>query len=166
MRTQIAKFTGPKWGPPGSCRPRMGPMLAPWTLQFGYSTCQIGCTRLDSNLLGCDYIMISQCNTFPHNLNAPLLALWQSSDCPNSIDNWRNVSEVALKDIYKMYCHQPTTRHNKVWTVSITHGKRCVCNWQPWLLMHICTTTQIKKTFGSTLDIYRSATLASDLMSN
>ena len=27
--TQIAKFMGPIWGPPGSCRPQMGPMLAP-----------------------------------------------------------------------------------------------------------------------------------------
>ena len=33
--TQIAKFMGPKWGPPGSCRPLMGPMLAPWTLLSG-----------------------------------------------------------------------------------------------------------------------------------
>ena len=24
--TQIAKFMGPTWGPPGSCRPQMGPM--------------------------------------------------------------------------------------------------------------------------------------------
>ena len=30
--TQIAKFMGPTWGPPGSCRPQTGPMLAPWTL--------------------------------------------------------------------------------------------------------------------------------------
>ena len=30
--TQIAKFIGPTWGPPGSCRPQMGPMLAPWTV--------------------------------------------------------------------------------------------------------------------------------------
>ena len=33
--TQIAKFMGPTWGPPGSCRPQMGPMLAPWTLLSG-----------------------------------------------------------------------------------------------------------------------------------
>ena len=32
---QVAKFMGPKWGPPGSCRPQMGPMLAPWTLLSG-----------------------------------------------------------------------------------------------------------------------------------
>ena len=33
--TQIARFMGPTWGPPGSCRPQMGPMLAPWTLPSG-----------------------------------------------------------------------------------------------------------------------------------
>ena len=30
--SQIAKFMGPTWGPPESCRPQMGPMLALWTL--------------------------------------------------------------------------------------------------------------------------------------
>ena len=30
--TQIAKFMGPAWGPPGSCWPQIDPMLAPWTL--------------------------------------------------------------------------------------------------------------------------------------
>ena len=33
--TQITKFMGPTCGPPGSCRPQMGPMLAPWTLLSG-----------------------------------------------------------------------------------------------------------------------------------
>ena len=36
--TQIARFMGPTWGPPGSCRPQMGPMLAPWTLLSGELT--------------------------------------------------------------------------------------------------------------------------------
>ena len=35
MLSQIARFIGPTWGPPGSCRPQMGPMLAPWTLLSG-----------------------------------------------------------------------------------------------------------------------------------
>ena len=34
---QIAKFIGPTWGPSGSCRPQMGPMLAQWTLISGYT---------------------------------------------------------------------------------------------------------------------------------
>ena len=33
-RSQITKFMGPTWGPPGSCRPQIGPMLAPWTLLY------------------------------------------------------------------------------------------------------------------------------------
>ena len=33
--TQIARFMGPSWGPPGSCRTQMGPILAPWTLLSG-----------------------------------------------------------------------------------------------------------------------------------
>ena len=35
IKTQIAKFMGTAWGPPGSCRPQMGPMLVPWTLLSG-----------------------------------------------------------------------------------------------------------------------------------
>ena len=33
---QITKFMGPTWGPPGSCRPQMGPMMAPRTLLSGW----------------------------------------------------------------------------------------------------------------------------------
>ena len=32
---QIAKFMGPTWGPPVSCRLKMGPMLVLWTLLSG-----------------------------------------------------------------------------------------------------------------------------------
>ena len=31
----MTRFMGPTWGPPGSCRPQVGPMLAPWTLLSG-----------------------------------------------------------------------------------------------------------------------------------
>ena len=34
--THITGFIGQTWGPPGSCRPQMGPMLAPWTLLSGH----------------------------------------------------------------------------------------------------------------------------------
>ena len=32
LAAQIARFIGPTWGPHGSCRPHVGPMLAQWTL--------------------------------------------------------------------------------------------------------------------------------------
>ena len=38
---QITKFMGPTWGPPGSCRPQMGLMLAPITL-LSVSICLSG----------------------------------------------------------------------------------------------------------------------------
>ena len=36
---QITNFMGPTWGPPGSCRPQMGPILAPSTLLSGAFMC-------------------------------------------------------------------------------------------------------------------------------
>ena len=35
--TQIARFMGPTWGPPGDDRTQVGPMLAPWTLLSDYT---------------------------------------------------------------------------------------------------------------------------------
>ena len=32
ITSQIARCMRPTWGPPGSCQPHLGPMLAPWTL--------------------------------------------------------------------------------------------------------------------------------------
>ena len=32
----IARYMGPTWGPPGSCRSQVGPMLAPWALLSGW----------------------------------------------------------------------------------------------------------------------------------
>ena len=39
VSSQKAKFMGPKCGPPGSCRPQMGPMLAPRTLLRDINSC-------------------------------------------------------------------------------------------------------------------------------
>ena len=52
IRKQIpeAKFMGPTWGPPGPCRPQMGPMLAPWTLLSGmlcFASCRLVPTKED-----------------------------------------------------------------------------------------------------------------------
>ena len=37
LPTLITRFMGPTWGPPGSCRPQMGPMLVPWILLSGHA---------------------------------------------------------------------------------------------------------------------------------
>ena len=36
VHNQIARLMRPAWGPPGSCRPQMGPMFAQWTLLSEY----------------------------------------------------------------------------------------------------------------------------------
>ena len=36
VTSQTVRFMGPTWGPPGSCRPQVGPMLAPWSLLSGF----------------------------------------------------------------------------------------------------------------------------------
>ena len=45
MISKIAKFMGPTSGPPGSCRPQKGPMLAPLALLSGIFSV-IACRRL------------------------------------------------------------------------------------------------------------------------
>ena len=40
--SQIARFLGPTRDPPGSCRPQLGPMLAPWTLLSAISGPHVG----------------------------------------------------------------------------------------------------------------------------
>ena len=52
ITSQITKFMGPIWGPSGSCRPQMVPMLAPWTLLSG-----IMCIKFP--LLKCNVVFLS-----------------------------------------------------------------------------------------------------------
>ena len=65
LSTQIAKFMGPTWGPPGSCRPQMGPMLAPWTLlsgngyQFGRWSIRENSSMNRLENMGCNYAPMS-----------------------------------------------------------------------------------------------------------
>ena len=51
MTSLIKKYMGPTWGPPGSCRPQMGPMLSPWTLLFGMETLSTLLSLCEGNLL-------------------------------------------------------------------------------------------------------------------
>ena len=63
--SQIARFKGPTWDPPGSCRPQVGPMLAPWTLQSGIvflnSWVCVGCWNPSWNIRSCLCSLLSKC---------------------------------------------------------------------------------------------------------
>ena len=54
---QDNKFNGPTWGPPGSSRAQMGPMLAPWTLLHVWGDVFIGWPHLADN--GCKVSVVN-----------------------------------------------------------------------------------------------------------
>ena len=59
---QRSRLMGPTWGPPGSCRPQMGPMLAPWTLLSG--SLPLGmqtCYKPRERSLGWEELMLLGC---------------------------------------------------------------------------------------------------------
>ena len=60
LSTQIAKFMGPTWGPSGSCRPQMGPMLAPWTLLSGNGwTGMLQLSKVHDDIMSCIFIALT-----------------------------------------------------------------------------------------------------------
>ena len=89
MPTQITKFMGPTRGPPGPCRPQMGPMFAPWTLLSG--------DRMFIAVIILSLWMDS-CDLFTNILHGTLTGIGKLYVCPN-------VSELILKDMCKLHQH-------------------------------------------------------------
>ena len=106
---QIAKFMGPTWVPPGSCRTQMGPMLAPWTLPSGdtsglFTSVLITgkmwatyCTK--QTFVHDSWFLVFCCGFIPINLPIPiritLVAFGQSYDCPSASE--ASLSEGRIK---------------------------------------------------------------------
>ena len=104
-RPQRAKFMGPTWGPPGSCRPHVGPMLAPWTSLSGAITKQWFVKA------ECQWASNWSCRfrvgvIYWHRVSftfAPVLVKWSRRICVTSIGT------------------RPQPKHNKSLTVFICH---------------------------------------------
>ena len=88
--TQITKFMGPTWGPPGSCRSQMGPMLAPWTL-----------------LSGLRIVIVWYRPLSPISLIVVSLALGQLHDYPifsgAKVNNMGNVNALWIDNVHMLY---------------------------------------------------------------
>ena len=82
--SQIAKFMGPIWGPPGSCRPQMGPMLATWTHKRQYP--------------GPSVVYIMACRLFGACL-APAIIY---TNAGMLLINWLNFSKNSIKTPLKI----------------------------------------------------------------
>ena len=80
--TQIARFMGPTWGPPGSCRPQMGPMVSPWTLLSGSHYCAVCDSMLECVILGpnCTTILLGLAFFY-------LFVLWETATVTHESEN-------------------------------------------------------------------------------
>ena len=101
---QIAKVMGPKWGPPGSCRPQMGPMLAPWTL-----------------LSGCIYVVRNLLH--PHKFTNQWWNSLEPSKCttPQRILNMRTYH---CPSVISVLCKSWSTKYN-TWSSYEQNGWLC-----------------------------------------
>ena len=108
--TQIARFMGPTWGPPGSCRPQMGPMLAPWTLLSGWpiisGRCQYLCLSMHHDHQV--YLSIDRHST--------KCQVYQLPDCYFSCE--KKQMRVLL-NVSKRTGHQPGTRFTNGFLIAI-----------------------------------------------
>ena len=72
ITSQITKFMGPTWGPPGSCRSQMGPMLAPRILLSGITSPSTSHhTKSHRITYRIPYSITSHCDRSVHILRAP-----------------------------------------------------------------------------------------------
>ena len=87
---QIARFMGPTWGPPGSCRPQMGPMLATWTLLSGCKLIYHHILRWSFDLVHHRYFWYKSCNA---NINIHYSEVIWISWCCKSPAIWLFVQQ-------------------------------------------------------------------------
>ena len=68
--SQIARLTWLTWGPPGSFRPKVGPMLAPWTLLSGLFCCTGYVTRVMLTLssISMSIIILADSGSLPNTV--------------------------------------------------------------------------------------------------
>ena len=85
--TQITEFMWPTWGPPGSCRPQMGTILAPWTLVSGHGNVLVWTAHLKGEWL-VTRMNTSLYITIYHNIS---LKYW---------GNWRYPLQSNAKQIF------------------------------------------------------------------
>ena len=127
ISSQTARFLGLTLDPPGSCRPQVGPMLAPWTLisvgpGFHYTVypkkyAQGFCFAV----LCCGYTLTD----FPISTRLTSLALWQSNDCPSAGKaTLMNMDKYFMWNHYERLHNHNKAKHNK--TVCIFIGIYCM----------------------------------------
>ena len=75
-KTQMVRFMGPTWGPPGSCRPQMGPILASWTLLSGDGSPSNSWDDMPHSDENANHVMGCQPDKLPASLVSPNKTHW------------------------------------------------------------------------------------------
>ena len=96
--TQIARFTGPTWSPPGSCLPQMGPMLAPWTL-------------LPGNVVS---YLVSSNRPWSHRCKNRVEKVWPHGNRRAFLFNW-----IDWRDYFCLWMDKITVTCKTVWTADL-----------------------------------------------
>ena len=156
IASQTAKFMGPTWVPPGSCRPQMGPMLAPWTLLSGFTKVKTSMQSFMSKLFSKPYAHVqlinAQCYIFLlHQLILMTIIsnVWckinqasSSSALHNVAETWLCTNENGFKAFMKTMkpCHS---------LQSFPYSARATVLWKTNIGLHkkICGYVSIKILF-------------------
>ena len=115
---------GPTWGPPGSCRPQMGPMLAPWILLSGFLPAACGEAPCNSSGLAqiipititepvhsmVSLVNCSQCCDQPRE---PLQCQGLSANTTTSVAFWKGKSDFEMLLSDRCVC-SPGPKSNRV----------------------------------------------------
>ena len=114
--TQIAKLMGPTWGPPVSCRPQMGPMLAPWILLLGKAWACMSDMESPLSILH-DDVMTRTCNSTVHSTACAIMQFFV---------RWMH------NFVWRVYSRLPSQVSNEFWSLQWRHnGRDIISNHQP-----------------------------------
>ena len=133
LTTQIAKFMGAAWGPPGDDRTQVGPMVAPWTLLSGY------CKWSDGN--GPWFIVI----------RSPVIAWQDTSDfdfrssCPSKSEDIFFISKYTFNSLARERFGKNFTTTFYEWYLYHLLWHRVLCDCHRTLIIDdMSTLVQVK----------------------
>ena len=116
---QLTKFIGPTWGPPGSCRPQMGPMLASWTLLSGWSCSDWPAVHFYADLCLFGMLRLAVGLTHRHVPRWRVHALW-------------GVELTFAETADTIPIHVSVTDTNRVWISNYIHVKLLLVKTHPF----------------------------------
>ena len=104
MATQIARFMWPTWGPPGSSRPQICPMLAPWTLISVYLWFVVNFIAVGIDAFSTIYVMADEVSrvvilfTVQQACDAMIASCLHQNDVATSF--WRNNDVIIMSCVH------------------------------------------------------------------